>query len=176
VNNDPTPGESDQRPRGVHGIEDADTRPWDPADEPFMWDMLYESIHVRAGDVEPPRSVLDEPGIAHYLAGFGRPGDDGQIATDHSGELIGAAWCRLMPGDDPGYGFVADDVPELGMACVATWRGRGVGTRLLQELLERNPVMSLSVDNENTGAALLYERLGFAIVGTEGTATTMLRR
>ncbi len=166
----------DQPLREPIALRDFETRPWRDDDESFTWDMLYESIHVRAGDAAPPRPVLAEPAVAHYLAGFGRPGDDGQVATDHTGALIGTAWCRLMPPDDPGYGFVAGDVPQLGVACRAGWRGRGVGTRLLHELLERNPTTSLSVDNENIGAARLYERLGFTVVGTEGTATTMLRR
>jgi ribosomal protein S18 acetylase RimI-like enzyme len=152
------------------------SRIWQPDDEPFLWDMLYESIHVRPGFAPPPRSLLDEPDIAHYLAEFGRPGDDAQLAIDESGDRIGAAWCRRMPADDPGYGFVAAEIPELGTAVVAGWRGRGVGTRLIEQLVARHPAMSLSVDNDNDSARQLYERLGFVSVAVEGTATTMVRR
>jgi GNAT superfamily N-acetyltransferase len=160
------------------------TRPWQPDDVPFLWDMLYESIHLRDGQATPPRSIVEEPGLAHYLAEFGREGDDAQIAMSGvsavSGEdgarPIGAAWCRRMSADDPGYGFVDDDIPELGTAVVAEWRGRGVGTRLIRELIGRNPTMSLSVDDDHDRAKVLYERLGFVDVGGEGTARTMLRR
>ena len=151
------------------------TRPWTEADTPFLWDMLLASIHVRDGQPPAPRSLLDEPDIAHYLVDFGtREGDDAQIAVDGNGMEIGAAWVRRMTADDPGYGFVAADVPEVGMAVVDEWRGLGVGTRLLADLIERHPVMSLSVDTDNTGAMRLYERLGFVATGVDGTATTML--
>jgi ribosomal protein S18 acetylase RimI-like enzyme len=177
------------------------TRPWQPDDVPFLWEMLYESIHVREGQVPPPRSIVQEPGLAHYLEGFGRVGDDAQVAVEIAVEVaveiavdnavaatgaqtgsqpgsrrIGAAWCRRMTASDPGYGFVDDETPELGTAVIAEWRGRGVGTRLIQDLMERNPAMSLSVDDEHDKAKRLYERLGFVDVGGEGTARTMLRR
>ncbi len=150
------------------------TRPCERDDEPFLWEMLYQSIHVRQGQTPPPRSTLDAPDIAHYLEGFGRKGDDAQVAVA-SGDLIGAAWCRTMRADDPGYGFVADDIPELGMAVVDAWRGHGIGTRLIEDLLARHPIISLSVDIDNDGARRLYERLGFTSVGIYGTSTTMLR-
>lgn len=151
------------------------TRRWQPGDEPFLWEMLYQSIHVREGHEPPPRSILDEPDIAHYLTDFGRDGDDAQVALTATGRRIGAAWCRVMPADDPGYGFVSDGIPEMGMAVVDDWRGRGVGTQLLDDLVERHPVMSLSVDTDNTGAERLYSLLGFMPVAVNGTATTMLR-
>lgn len=155
------------------------TRPWrrgDEADVAFLWETLYLSIHVRVGDPRPPRSVLDEPAIAHYLVDFGAtPGDDAQIAfTTADGVSIGAAFCRRMPAGDPGYGFVAADVPEVGMAVIPEWRGRGVGSALLQAMLGRHPSMSLSVDDDNVGAISLYRRLGFVDHATAGATTTML--
>jgi ribosomal protein S18 acetylase RimI-like enzyme len=152
------------------------TRPWVEADTPLLWDMLLASIHVGAGEQPVPRSILDQPDIAHYLVDFGQhPGDDAQIAVDANGAEIGAAWVRRMSADEPGYGFVAEDVPELGIAVVPEWRGLGVGTRLMSDLFERHPVVSLSVDTDNVGAIRLYERLGFVSVGVDGTATTMVR-
>ena len=152
-------------------------RPWRPDDVPFLWDMLYESIHVRDGQPRPPRSILDEPALAHYLTGFGsHNGDDAQVAVDEAARPVGAAWCRRMDADDPGWGFVDADIPEVGMAVVAGMRGRGIGRRLLVELLERHPVMSLSVDKDNLPAIGLYESLGFITVAEEGTALTMLHR
>ncbi|MEP7201905.1 MAG: GNAT family N-acetyltransferase [Ilumatobacteraceae bacterium] len=75
-----------------------------------------------------------------------------------------------------GYGFVADDIPELGTAVVAAWRGRRVGTSLIEQLVVRHPIIILSIDNDNYSAKRLYELLGFESVGGEGTATTMLKR
>ena len=40
----------------------------------------------------------------------------------------------------------------------------------------RHPEMSLSVDDDNTGATALYRSLGFVVVDAAGGSTTMLRR
>lgn len=98
----------------------------------------------------PARTILEQPEIEHYLKDFGsRWGDDAQVAFTDDGVQIGAAWCRHMEQSDPGYGFVDESIPELGMAVDATVRGRGIGRALLLCLLDRHPIMSLSVDNEN---------------------------
>ncbi|MEO6123959.1 MAG: GNAT family N-acetyltransferase [Ilumatobacteraceae bacterium] len=152
------------------------TRAAEGVDHDFLWEMLYQALHVRPGDPPMPRTLLDAPDIAHYLIDFGsRDGDDARVAVDDSDLPIGAAWVRLMPADDPGYGFVAEHIPEISMAVVPEWRGRGVGTQLIRDLIARHPVISLSVDNDNVGAMRLYERLGFVSVGTVGTSITMLR-
>lgn len=108
-------------------------RTWMPEDVPFLWEMLYQSLHVREGSVPWPRSVLRSPAIAHYLTDFGsHDGDDAQVCLDGGGERVGAAWVRRMTAADPGYGYVNDEVPELGMAIQENWRGRGIGRRLLE--------------------------------------------
>ena len=151
------------------------TRPWTADDVSFLWDMLYLSIHVPDGSAPPPRSVLDAPEIAHYLREFGSgSGDDAQIAIADDGRAIGAAFCRCQPATDPGYGFVAEEIPEVGIAVVDGWRGRGVGRALLNDLIGRHSVMSLSVDADNAGARRLYESIGFVVLHRDGTAFTML--
>lgn len=151
-------------------------RSWQPDDVPFLWDMLFASLHVREGGTPFARSILDQPDIAHYLDRFGtRSGDDAQVCIDADGTRLGAAWVRRLTADDPGYGYVRDDVPELGMAIVEGWRGRGVGRRLLEDLLQRHPTMSLSVDDENVAAMALYRSLGFLPIAVSGGSTTMLR-
>jgi ribosomal protein S18 acetylase RimI-like enzyme len=152
-------------------------RTWRADDVPFLWDILHLSIHVREGFDPPPRSVLDDHAIAHYLIDFGQqPGDDAQVVEDEHGTRVAAAFCRCTTASDPGYGHVAPDVPELGMAVIESCRGRGVGRLVLEGLLARNPVMSLSVDLDNAVARHLYESLGFEWVADDGTAATMLRR
>jgi hypothetical protein len=44
------------------------------------------------------------------------------MIAEASGVPIGAAWLRLMPVHDSGYGFVAPDVPELSIAVVVVGR------------------------------------------------------
>jgi ribosomal protein S18 acetylase RimI-like enzyme len=151
-------------------------RQWTPGDEPFLWEMLYQAIHVPEGHARPPRSVLDDPAIRHYLAEFGSKRGDDAVVSHDDGVRVGAAFCRLFSADDPSYGFVADDVPEVSMAVISAYRGRGIGRAMLSALLDRHPTMSLSVDAGNAVARALYESLGFALVHGDGTSVTMLRR
>ncbi len=104
----------------------------------------------------------------------------GFVAVDSgSGEPIGAAWLRLLSGDEKGYGYVNDETPELGMAVLPEYRGRGVGSDLLRRLLKsaagvyRSVCLSVSVDNP---AVRLYGRAGFERVCECGASLTMVNR
>jgi GNAT superfamily N-acetyltransferase len=144
-------------------------------DEPFLFEMLFEALFVPPGREPFPRSVLDQPHISRYVRGFGtREGDVGFVAETTAGEPIGAAWSRLFNRGDRGFGYVDADTPELSVAVSAQERGNGVGTALLQSLIDVAPRISLSVDSRNP-VARLYERLGFVIVSQDGTSLTMLR-
>ncbi|MCP3938443.1 MAG: GNAT family N-acetyltransferase [Actinomycetia bacterium] len=65
-------------------------------------------------------------------------------------------------------------VDELGIAVLEERRGRGIGTRLLDELLAISPRVSLSVDDRNPAIGL-YERVGFEVVRRDAHSVTMLR-
>jgi ribosomal protein S18 acetylase RimI-like enzyme len=149
-----------------------------PADEPFLWEMLYQAIHVPEGAAPPPRSLLQDPSLAHYVAEWGkRAGDLGIIAVEQqSGDAVGAVWLRLFPADDPGWGYVDDHTPELSISIVAEWRGQGLGRALIERLVEvargQYSALALSVDPHNA-AFRLYQRLGFQVVGMSGTSVTM---
>jgi ribosomal protein S18 acetylase RimI-like enzyme len=147
----------------------------------FLWDMLYEAIHwgPEKADPKPQREeLLSEPEISHYLEGWGREGDMALVAVDpDDGRRVGAAWRRLMPPEDPGYGFVDASTPEIGLAVVPDLRGRGVGGLLLRSLIEAARsegygALSLSVEDGNP-AIRLYERHGFVKLRLEGDAWIM---
>lgn len=146
----------------------------------FLWEMLYEAVHWdpdRPGSKPPREEVLSWPGIGHYLEGWGRPEDFAVVALGHDGRRVGAAWYRLMPPEDPGYGFVDASTPEVGVAVVPEVRGRGVGTTLLRALLSAArsrgfDALSLSVERGNP-AVRLYERHGFERLFVAGDAWTM---
>jgi DNA-binding MarR family transcriptional regulator/GNAT superfamily N-acetyltransferase len=121
---------------------------------------------------------LDRPEFAHGFARFDPSRDRGVVALDAEGP-VGAAWAVFLPASDPGYGFVAEDVPELTLAVEARGRGRGVGTALLSRLLDDGSTagwrgVSLSVEDGNDGARRLYEGAGFRVVGRNGGSDTML--
>lgn len=153
-------------------------RPLGPADEPFLWEMLHEAIYIPEGGTKPDRAILQEPSLAHYVAGWGeQPDDCGLLAIDsQNGQLIGAAWLRLFPATDPGWGFVDGATPEVSIAMLPAYRGQGIGAALLTALITqatgRYAALSLSVDPQNP-AMRLYARLGFVAVGAFGTSVTM---
>ena len=78
------------------------------------------------------------------------------LATDSSGKPIGTA--RLLPNGSIGR-----------MAVLAEWRNKGVGTALMQRLLEeaRNRQIRQVILNAQTHATGFYGKFGFQPVGKE---------
>ncbi len=122
--------------------------------------------------------VLSKPELARYLEGWGRQGDTAVLAVDlDGGRRLGAAWYRLMTSEEPGYGYVDDQTPEIALAVVPDHRGRGVGGALLRELREAARsqgynALSLSVEKGNPALGL-YERNGFVKLFETEDAWTM---
>ena len=122
--------------------------------------------------------VLSKPELARYLEGWGRQGDTAVLAVDlDGGRTLGAAWYRLMTSEEPGYGYVDDQTPEIALAVVPDHRGRGVGGALLRELREAARsqgynALSLGVEKDNPALGL-YERNGFVKLFETEDAWTM---
>lgn len=154
-------------------------RPATAKDIDFLRAMTVEAAYWDPSADRPSNEmVLSDPNISRYIDGFRRAGDFGLIAESEEREPVGAAWFRFFSHDDPAYGYVADDVPEVAIAVVAAWRGKGVGDRLLRELAACAHEaglggLSLSVSNANP-ARRLYERLGYRKHSFDGDSTTML--
>jgi ribosomal protein S18 acetylase RimI-like enzyme len=132
------------------------------SDEAILNKILYQSIFVPEGSEPPNRDVVKTPELRKYTQSFGRTGDVGYVAFDNS-ELAGAAWLRLHPGENKGYGYVNDETPELTVAVMQEYRGRGLGTALLKRLFEearaRYQAISLSVWRENPASHLFINGL-----------------
>ncbi|MCC2251194.1 MAG: GNAT family N-acetyltransferase [Bacillota bacterium] len=147
------------------------------ADIDFLWEMLYQAIYVPEGVDRPSRAIIKDPALEKYVRNWGRDGDIALIALDETGNHVGAIWTRLFNEKNQTYGYIADDTPVLSMAVLPDYRGKGIGTLLLNELLRRltiagYPAVSLSVDPNNT-AVQLYKRFGFIKVGLNGTSWDM---
>jgi ribosomal protein S18 acetylase RimI-like enzyme len=117
--------------------------------------------------------------VARYVLNWGRPGDEGLVALDDANP-VGAAWFRLFPREEAGFGFVDEQTPELTIAVVPSRRGKGFGHELMTGLLERArragyDALSLSVAKDSP-AVSLYERYGFHAVAEPDDALTMVAK
>lgn len=152
----------------------ADLRPATAADTDALWLFVGwagKELGPRGDGVE---RVRVEPKLRRYVEGFGeRPGDVGVVAVGASGRPVGAAWCRLLVGDEQqDETFVDAATPELAIACRPSQRGRGLGDALMAAALTAareagHPAVVLSV-REGNPAVRLYQRHGFAPIGTVG--------
>jgi ribosomal protein S18 acetylase RimI-like enzyme len=137
---------------------------------------------LEAMNWDGPRFTQDElttnPKISRYLDGWPQIGDFGVVAETDDGTPMGGAWCRSLPADNAGYGFVAEDIPELTIGVLPDFRGNGAGTALMASLIAAGrsrglSAISLSVEDGNRARAL-YERMGFVKVGRNGGSDTLL--
>ena len=144
-----------------------------PADVPFMRSMLAHAYawRVNALDAEIP--------LTRYVDNWGREGDLA-IIEHETGNRVGAAWLRLFTTDEPGYGFVDEQTPELTIAIVPSRRRHGLGQELIDALLEKaraegHAAVSLSVEADSPAVAF-YERNGFEPVGKSDGGLVMVKR
>lgn len=135
------------------------------ADESILWTMLMYAAHESSVEI-----VRGNPDLARYVRDWGRIGDLGFVAIDpNTGNEhpIGAAWLRLFPSEDRGFGYVDEGIPELAIAVEPEHRGKGIGTQLLIQIIEvaidLYPAISLSV-RANNPVIRMYQRVGFVKV------------
>lgn len=114
--------------------------------------------------VRPLRTAVLRPG--QELAAVSWPGDDEPdsvhlAAYEETGDTCGVGTLVREPTDRP------DTWRLRGMAVAASARGRGVGTAVLQALLERARAddAALVWCTARLAARSLYERAGFRAVG-----------
>jgi ribosomal protein S18 acetylase RimI-like enzyme len=128
-------------------------------------ELLYQAIFIPEGVERPSREIVKEPEIFVYIKDFGTQPADLGVVAEQNGQVIGAAWTRIIPA----YGHIDSDTPELAISILPEFRGYGIGTNLMKklfELLRRNGYKqtSLSVQKDNP-AARFYQRLGYKITG-----------
>lgn len=152
-------------------------RPATAGDLPFLLGMLLEACNWDGTAWYDEVKVRADDHAWRYLDGWPRATDFGVVA-EVDGVPAGATWARLLTGDRRGYGYVADDVPELTLGVSAAYRRQGVARAVLSEVIAQARAvsyerLSLSVDPDNP-ARKLYESLGFVKVGVVGTSDTMV--
>ena len=118
-----------------------------PEDELFLKEMTYQAIYLPKGAGLLPRKILEEPAIRRYYADFGKEGDAAFVAMADQ-EAVGAVWIRFATAAEKGYGFVHEEVPELTIAVLPKFRGRGIGS------LAFGTHVSLFADGRHSGCVL----------------------
>lgn len=165
-------------PAGLTRVNELRSRPAGTEDFTFLATMLGEAAVWRPDKPTPTaEQVMADPRYALYLAGWPRQGDYGLVAEQDG--PVGAAWYRTYTKANHGYGFVAEDVPELSIAVIASRRHEGIGRRLLIDLIEASVAqgcraLSLSVAEDNPARGL-YESAGFVLVEKHGHSCIMVR-
>lgn len=130
----------------------------------ILKDFLYEAIFIPEGVDPPDRSIIDRPELRLYYQDFGKGKADHCIVADEDGKVIGAVWTRIMND----YGHVDDSTPSFAISLYKEFRGRGIGTKLMYEMLKLlrshgYEKASLAVQKANY-AVRMYEKVGFEIV------------
>jgi ribosomal protein S18 acetylase RimI-like enzyme len=127
-------------------------------------DFLYEAIYVPDGIEPPPKSVISCPELQVYIVEFGKRKHDRALVAEVRGNIVGVIWARIMND----YGHIDNDTPSLAMSVYQKYRGLGIGTSLLKQLIVVERLagyskISLSALKENY-AVKMYEKEGFTIV------------
>ena len=131
---------------------------------PLLDNFLYEAIFIPEGIEPPPKSIISSPELQIYVKHFGKSKDDWGLVAEVGGKIVGAVWVRIMND----YGHIDDETPSLAISLYKEYRGFGIGTAMMKEILtllksHRYSRVSLSVQKANY-AAKMYLKTGFEIV------------
>ena len=73
----------------------------DPLEYLFLREMFYAALHVREGDPPFPKSIIDTPELAKYIANWGRADDIALVATQ-AGQLVGCGLVSIIKSSREG--------------------------------------------------------------------------
>lgn len=138
-------------------------------------DFLYEAIFIPNGVKTPPKEIINHPDLQIYVSDFGKQ-DDNCLVAECDGKVIGAVWARIIND----YGHIDDKTPSLAISLYKDFRGLGIGTALMKEMIELlkskgYAKVSLSVQKANY-AYKLYKKVGFEVVRENGEDYVMVKK
>ncbi|MDE5549506.1 MAG: GNAT family N-acetyltransferase [Clostridia bacterium] len=127
-------------------------------------DFLYNAIFIPQGATPPPKSIIENDELQVYVKDFGKQKDDMALVAEVDGKIVGAVWARIMND----YGHIDDDTPSLAISLYKEFRGYGIGTDLMRNMLSLLKQrgyrrVSLAVQKSNY-AVKMYKKVGFVIV------------
>ena len=144
------------------------------AEYPLLKEFLYQAIFQRDKKNPIPRSVLDDQAVNIYIQDFGSYQEDFCLCAESRGKVVGAVWVRNVQG----FGSIDDQTPEFAISLYPEYRGQGIGTALMQEMLNHlrekgYSQTSLAVQKDNY-AVKMYKQIGFEIVAENSEEYIML--
>ncbi|HEX8123301.1 MAG TPA: GNAT family N-acetyltransferase [Solirubrobacteraceae bacterium] len=153
-------------------MTDIRLRPVADGDRPFLVDLYFsvrepELAHLPWDDATK-RAFIEQQFAAqdaHYRTNY--PGATLDV-VEVDGERAGRLYVHRGPSD----------IRIMDIAMTPAWRGKGIGTALLQGLMDEASASGrkLSIHVEmNNPARMLYERLGFEPAGEHGVYVLMER-
>ena len=130
----------------------------------LLKEFLYQAIFIPEGVKPPDRSIINLPELSLYYEDFGSGPADNCLVAEVDDKVVGAVWTRIMND----YGHVDDETPSFAISLYKEYRSRGIGTRMMREMLkllreQGYKKASLAVQKANY-AVSMYETVGFRII------------
>ena len=142
----------------------------------LLKEFTYLAIYVPQGAKMPPQNIVELPELRVYYQDFGMKKGDICLVAEAENKIVGAVWTRIVND----FAHIDDSTPSLAIALKKESRGKGIGTRLLNEMLAVLTdsgflSVSLSVQKENF-AVRMYHKAGFAVVRDNGGELVMRKK
>ena len=142
----------------------------------LLKEFLYEAIFIPEGVTPPERDIVLLPELRIYYEDFGSGRADNCLVAEKDGRVIGTVWTRIMND----YGHVDDETPSFAISLIPEYRGKGIGTELLNDMLsllkeQGYEQASLAVQKANY-AVRMYEKAGFRIADENSEEYIMVCR
>lgn len=162
----------------VGASESCVIRPMREEEQYLLSEFLYEAIYQRNPDAPVPRTIIQEPEIQIFIREFNKA-DDCCLAAEINKKIVGAVWTRILSGPVKGFGHVDEQTPEFAISLYPEYRGRGIGSRLMNSMLyllkeKGYKQASLAVQKDNYALGM-YQKAGFQIVGESQEEYIMVR-
>jgi ribosomal protein S18 acetylase RimI-like enzyme len=146
-------------------LEDVRYRPIEVEDGPFLYQVYARSRDEELARVpwttEQKEAFLRQQFEAQHQYYQQHFGSAEYLVIERAGEKIGRLYVDRREGE----------IRVIDIALLPAWRGQGIGSALLQRLLEEaeqtGRMVTLHVENFNP-ARRLYERMGFRYVSETG--------
>lgn len=130
----------------------------------LLTDFLYEAIFQKDTNNLVPRTIIQRPELWIYIDEFGSQKDDHCLVAQLDNRIVGAVWVRCINA----FGHIDDSVPEFAVSVYPGYRGKGIGTALMKDMLsylkeKGYSCASLAVQKDNY-AVKMYKSVGFKTV------------